>query len=235
MARSLLLCAVLALGSGCAFTQADLDVHFDAATARKGPLAEVPPAAFEYAALTDSRIDRARIGHKKNTYGQNTADIQPLKPVTEIVQEAVRLTLEANGHPTAAPAAVRVEGDVTQFWFDTQMNFWTVEFMATVESKLRFVDPSSGGLLYEGAYVGHYNEKSGGGYEKSWARVLNLALGRMAEAVAFDGKLAAAIRARVEAPAAPAGSDPAPAVPAPREDAVPPAGGGGAPPAPSSG
>jgi hypothetical protein len=235
MTRSLLLCSVLAFGSGCAFTQADLDIHFDAVSARKGPLAEVPPAAFEYAALTDSRIDRARIGHKKNTYGQNTADIQPRKPVTEIVQEAVRLTFEANGHPTATPAAVRVEGDVTQFWFDTQMNFWTVEFMATVESKLRFVDAASGGLLYEGAYIGHYNEKSGGGYEKSWARVINLALGRMAEAVAFDGKLAAAIRARGEAAAAPAAPESAPALPAPTQEATPPAGGEGPPPAPAPG
>jgi hypothetical protein len=197
MARPVLVCALLLLASGCAFTQADLAVQMDAASARRGPLTEAPPTAFAYAPLVDSRIDRARIGHKKNGYGQNTADIQALKPVIDIVQEAVRLTLEANGHPTSAPEAVRVEGEVSQFWFETQVNFWTIEFMATVESKLRFVDAATGSVLHEGKYIGHYNEKSAGGYEKSWERVLNLALRRMAEAIAMDDDLAEALRARI--------------------------------------
>lgn len=212
MLRSTLSLLVLALATGCAFTQADLDVHLDAPSARKGPLAEAPATAIEYAALADTRIDRARIGHKKNGFGQNTADVQALKPVVEIVRDALRLTFEANGHGTASPGAVRVEGEVTQFWFDTQTNFWTVEFMATVESKLKFVDVATGKPLHEGAYTGHYNEKSAGGYEKSWARVLNLALARMVETVAFDGALADALKARagIVAPAAATEATPQP-------------------------
>jgi uncharacterized lipoprotein YajG len=193
----------LALQTACAFTQADLDVRLDPATARRGPLSEARALQLEFADFSDTRIDRERIGYKKNGFGQNTADIQTLKPVTEVVREAVQATFEANGHAVAKGGALRVDGEVTQFWFDTQMNFWTMEFMGTVGCKLKVTNAASGALIHEGEYLGHYNEKSAGGYEKSWQRVMNLAVARLAETIALDSKLSDALKETDGAPAGP--------------------------------
>jgi hypothetical protein len=76
------------------------------------------------------------------------------------------------------------------------MNFWTLEFMGTAECKLKAIDAASGDLLYEGTYTGHYNEKSAGGYEGSWQRVMNQALARLVESIAMDDALTQALSAR---------------------------------------
>lgn len=192
----LLLLALLSSLSGCAFSQADLDVRYDPAAARVGPLSEVPSTKFALAEFEDGRINRMRIGYKRNTLGMNTADVKTNLPVEQIVRDAVQATFEENGHVVGSDGAVRIEGEVTQFWFDTQTNFWTVEFMGTVACKLKLVDATSGAPVYESEYIGHYNEKSAGGYEKSWARVMNLALARLVEMISFDAKLADALKAR---------------------------------------
>jgi uncharacterized lipoprotein YajG len=192
--RFLPLALTLALTSGCAFTRAELDVHLDGKDARRGPLSSVqPPLQFELAEFTDSRSDPARIGFKQNMYGQNTADIVTLQPVTQVVRDAVRMTLEKNGHAAGTNSPVRIEGDVQQFWFNLQINFWTIEFMGTTACKLKVSDAASGGLIYEANYTGHYNEKSAGGYEGSWQRVMNLSLARLVESIAMDDALTKAL------------------------------------------
>ena len=199
MRRSrLLLLSLLALATGCMFTQAELDVHLDSKDARRGPLARVsPPVQFQLMEFEDSRVEREprRIGFKKDAYGDYTANIVTPGPVAKIVREAVQLTFERNGHTIDAEGPLRVEGNVQQFWFEVQQNFWNFEFMGTAECKLKLTDAASGSLLYEATYTGYYNETSAIRIEGPWLRVMNQALARMVESIAMDDALSQALSA----------------------------------------
>jgi uncharacterized lipoprotein YajG len=198
MRRSLLLLlSMLLLTTGCALTTAHLDVHLADQETRRGPLSSAPPLQFQLPEFTDSRRDPERIGYKKNQYGMNMADILTKRPVPEIVREAVQLTLQKNGHSLEPSAPVRVDGDVQQFWFEWQQNFWTIEFMGTAECKLKLIDAASGSVVYEASYSGHYNEKTAaGGLDGTWERVMNQALARLVESIAMDDALTQALSAR---------------------------------------
>ena len=69
------------------------------------------------------------------------------------------------------------------------MNFWTIEFMGTVNVNLNLTHGKTGAVLLTAPYQGHYNEKSMGGLEGTWERVMNAALERMVSEVSTDPKL----------------------------------------------
>ena len=73
--KILALAASVALLQGCAFTPAQLEVQATPEVRVAGPLTGVEPVKFRATQLEDARQDKARIGWKKNGYGQNTADI----------------------------------------------------------------------------------------------------------------------------------------------------------------
>lgn len=185
---------VLLFSSGCALTTATLNVNYDSDTARKGPLSSMDAVRFSVASFKDARSDTARIGFKKNLYGMNMADILTKQPVEEVVRNAVISTLKANGHDVGEDGTFAIEGEVTKFWFDTQVNFWTIEFIGSANSTLRIYEKPSGTLVYERAYNGYYDEKSMGGLEGSWERVMNASLARMVESIMFDQDLVAALK-----------------------------------------
>jgi len=216
------LTAVIML-SGCALTTATLDLDYDPDTARRGPLSAVAPTKVALGDFRDKRVDTARIGYKKNTYGMNTADILSDKPVVEIVRSAIATALEANGREVGEGSPRRIEGDVTKFWFDMQLGFWTIQFMGTVDCTLRVFDETSSTdatpgqdaePLYDASYTGHYNEKSMGGLKGSWERVMNQALARMVESIVFDAELANALTSEEAAPPSETATPAASSVPA---------------------
>jgi hypothetical protein len=196
------LCTVLlslTLG-GCAFTQANLNVGYDEAKAVKGPLSEITPRRLTIGEFKDIRPERDKIGYKRNGYGMKTADIVTQKRVPEIVREAVTAEFSKNGHVTAGTTSEFVlAGDITTFWFDLQINFWSVEFMGTVAVDLNMTDARSGASLLARKYQGHFNEKSLGGLDSTWERVMNTALALMIEEMSTDVKLLEVLR-KVETP-----------------------------------
>lgn len=56
------------------------------------------------------------------------------------------------------------------------------------------VDAKTGDTIYSRAYQGNYNERSMGGLEGTWERVLTTALERMVHQVATDPRLVQALR-----------------------------------------
>ena len=188
------LSALLLLG-GCAFTKATLNVGYTDAMATRGPLASVTPRRIEVGAFADKRPETARIGYKRNMYGTKTADIVTAKPVSEIVTDALATELRKNGHEvTAANRDLVISGDITTFWFEFQVNFWTVEFFGTSAVTLNVVD-GTGKTLLTRNYQGHYTEKSGGGLDATWERVMNEALQRMVREVSTDLQLIRVLKA----------------------------------------
>jgi len=192
--RTTTLFAVALLASGCAFTDATLKVRYDEALAARGPLSSVEPRRVEITPFADKRPEIDKIGWKKNSYGMKTATIFSEKPVPEVVRDALALELAKNGHLLEPDPQVKLTGDVTEFWFHSNIGFFTIEFVGTVGITLNVVDGKTGEVVYFRAYQGNYNEKSLGGLEGTWERVLNTALERMMHQVVTDVRLVQALK-----------------------------------------
>lgn len=186
---ALQLASLVVLG-GCAFTTATLNVGYTAADASRGPLSGVEATRVEIGPFVDKRPETTKIGYKRNGFGQKTADIVTTKPVPDIIREALAAEFRKNGHEVAAAERDLVlSGEVTEFWFDYQMNFWTVEFFGTSAIVLNVADGRTGATLLTRTYQGHYTEKSMGGLDATWERVMNEALQRMVREVGSDARL----------------------------------------------
>ena len=177
----------------CAFTDATLNVSHTPEMKSKGPISDLSSISFSPPEVEDTRIDKERIGWKKNGYGQNTADIYTSVPVEKIVSEAVTEGLIQNGHAVVDDSQIKVEGKVDRFWFETDVNFWTVEFIGDIQSTLSFINNESGEEFYSSTYKGSYSEKVGGGLEKTWTRIMSMAVDKLVEDVMFDEDLLDAI------------------------------------------
>jgi hypothetical protein len=189
MRRLMLLISIgfVILSSGCALTQGNLKVGYDVAKAKVGPLSSLKPLNMEIKDFADKREVRDKIGYKRNTFGQATASIVTTTPVQTIVRDAVATEFAKNGHKVvAADPDIVITGEIDSFWFDTQMNFATIEFMGTVGVTMTVTDPGTGETLYSGKSEGHYNEKSLGGLERTWERVMNTALENMIRQMGTD-------------------------------------------------
>ncbi len=194
--RFLILAAAILVMQGCAFTKATLDVKPTNAQVA-GPLGDVPPIAFQKPQLVDSRLDKARIGWKKNGFGQNTADMVTKQPVEQIVADAVAKALTDTKHSVADNGAVQVLGTIDRFWFEVDTNFWTVKFIGDVQCTVDFVDPQTKQSIYKSKYAGNYAEEKAGGLEKTWTEVMSKALDKLIESIVLDEELVAALNKRV--------------------------------------
>jgi uncharacterized lipoprotein YajG len=187
--KKLLAMTAILLIQACAFTDATLKVEHDSAVDITGPISEVGGIVFTAPQLEDARLDKARIGWKKNGYGMNTADITSEQPVDVIVENAIIDAIKDNGHSTAEDGRVRVTGTVDRFWFDTDMNFWTIEFIGDVQCTLDFIDSATNKSIYQSSYSGNYKEKTGAGYVKTWTEVMSKAVDKLIEDIVFDEDL----------------------------------------------
>lgn len=127
--------------------------------------------------MNDERQDKVRIGFKRNGYGMKTADIHSEKPVPEIVRDALQEMLRKNGHSIGgANEKVALKATVTNFWFDYKTGFWTVEFIGNTQIEVSLVNQQTNETVFNEKFEGYYSEKSGGGLNKTWQRVMNAAL-----------------------------------------------------------
>lgn len=193
--KILALAAVLALLQGCAFTPAKLEVQATPETRVAGPLNDVQPIRFRATRLEDARQDRARIGWKKNGFGQNTADITTSQPVEQIVGSTIDKALVDSRHSVGDDGVIQIVGTVDRFWFDTDVNFWTVTFIGEVACTLDVIDPQTKQSIYASRYAGSYSEDKAGGLEKTWSDVMGKALDELIEDIVLDEGLADAMKA----------------------------------------
>lgn len=191
--RPIWLLLVVVLVQGCAFTTARLNIAVRPDANFKGPLSQVAPMKFDIKALEDARSDKARIGWKRNGYGQNTAAILSTRPVTELVAEGIRAGLQQNGQTIGIPSDINISGSVTRFWFEVKPNFWTIEFTGNVECDLEFVSNRTNSVIYKSRYSGTYTKKTGGGLEATWTEVMDASIEKLVEDIAFDANLIEAL------------------------------------------
>lgn len=192
MKKAITLTVILLL-QACAFTDSTLNVAHDSDANITGPISEAEGISFLSPRLEDARLDKARIGWKKNGYGMNTADITAEQDVDVIVENAIIDAIQDNGHAVVENGRVKIVGTVDRFWFETDMNFWTVEFIGDIQTTLEFVDAVTNSTIYQSTYSGNYREKTAGGLEKTWTEVMSKAMDNLIEDIVFDEELTEAL------------------------------------------
>ena len=191
--KKIVIMAVVLLVQACAFTDASLKVEHDEEANVIGPLSETKGISFSPPQLEDARLDKARIGWKKNGFGMNTADITSEEPVDVIVENAITDAIKDNGHLIEDDGRVSISGTVDRFWFDMDVNAWTIEFIGDIQSTLEFVDTTTNSTIYKSTYSGNYKEKTGAGYVKTWTEVMGKAIDNLIEDIVFDEDLSEAL------------------------------------------
>ncbi|CAA0081831.1 Uncharacterised protein [Halioglobus japonicus] len=191
--RKFILILLTIFTQACAFTDATLPVQHDSNANTVGPISEVEILTFSPPNLEDARSDKQRIGWKKNGYGQHTADITTEKTVQVIIEDAVTDALLDNGHAVVEDASITITGSIDRFWFETDMNFWTVEFIGDIQCTLDFKDASTSETIYSSVYTGTYKREVAGGLEATWTEVMAEAVDNLIEEIVFDDALAEAL------------------------------------------
>jgi len=191
--KKLLVIATLFLLQSCALTDAALQVEHDDEVNITGPISEAGGIVFSAPQLEDARLDKARIGWKRNGFGMNTADITTEQPVDVIVENAIIDAIKDNGHSVADDNQIRITGTVDRFWFETDVNFWSIEFIGDVQCTLEFFDSETNSAIYSSSYSGTYKEKTAAGYVKTWTEVMGKAIDKLIEDIVFDEDLKEAL------------------------------------------
>lgn len=179
--------------TGCALTDASLDVSHDAEVVQPGPLSETESLTFVRGTLDDLRQDVERIGYKNNSLGMKTADIRTDEPITDIVMAAIEHAVESNGH-LLGDSGIEISGAVNHFWVESDMNFWSVEVIGDVEATLSFTDTDSGASLYSRAYKGTYSDKVQVVTDGAYNKAISGAINSLIDEIVFDEDLADALR-----------------------------------------
>jgi len=166
-----------------------LKVNHDELAKYDGPLKELVEISFQKAQLADKRANKTRIGVKKNGFGGEIGDIVTENPVDEIILNAISTALVKNGHIVSSSGRIKIEGTITNFWLEMDMNAFTVEFIGDVQCELSFIDTETGKKIYSSEYSGHYAEKKMAGAKKTWQTVMSKAVNNLIEDLVFDEDL----------------------------------------------
>ncbi len=193
MVRILITATAILCLSGCALTDASLDVGHDEEIVQSGPISDVQTLTFVPSGLIDNRDDKDRIGYKTNGFGMKTADITSDEPVEDIIMGAIIHAAESNGH-VVGDAGVGVSGSVNQFWVGTDTNFWSVDVIGDIEVNLVFTDTASGSLLYERTYTGNFSDGRQVVTEAAYNEAISGAVQSLIDEIVFDEDLAEALR-----------------------------------------
>ena len=193
MNRTIAIALLAIVMQGCALTDASLEVDPAALEYSTGPISDATSTAILVSAIADAREDTVRVGYKKNGFGQNMGDIATARPVTELIQEALSNSLVTNGHRSEA-GDVTVNGTLSRFWVDFDVNFSNIEILCNVEAQFVFSD--AGGVVYQSDYTTTHSDKFQTGMEKNLQKVIAGAIAALVDEVAYDEGLAEALDSR---------------------------------------
>lgn len=111
--------------SGCALTDAHIDLAYLPEPEKKSPLGTISPMRVALQ-VEDQRPpgERQWVGNKRNGFGMVTAWVRSNKEVTAIVQDALKNELIYNGHKVVdakeAPSDVGILVGLKRYWSDAR-------------------------------------------------------------------------------------------------------------------
>jgi uncharacterized lipoprotein YajG len=190
----LLFLPLVVTASGCASGISGLDVRYPVGTVNRAVLATVASRRVKITP-TDSRVDPTRIGTSPAT----GKPIVTVRPVTEVVREALAVELGKNGHAVVAEAPnVVVSPTIEEFWLDVVVGRSTTQYVGKVAIALAVTDGNTGDTLLERRYVGtrRLAAEASAASERDEREVMDTALARAMHELATDAELAGALAGR---------------------------------------
>ena len=152
MATPAVLALVVAIGSGCAFTDINMRLPTDARGDRRG--IGQGRAVTVVVPFTDRRSVAGRCGMQKNGYNMDTADATCDQPPAEWLARRLLSELDSAGFHTisatepenpptdsATTDAARVEGSLLKLFVEPVIGFWSGSLEADLHVRLRVTRP----------------------------------------------------------------------------------------------
>ena len=139
-------CVAVASLSGCALTTEQIDLNYtQQAGVSKVAGAENVSVNVQVA---DQRLDKSKVSSKKNGYGMEMAPITATEEVAVTVRKAIEKELQARGFQLGSETAlVKVAADVTRFYNDHKMGFFSGDAVADLNMSVT-VKSRSGAQLF---------------------------------------------------------------------------------------
>lgn len=129
-----------------------LPAGLEKAVIEQGPLISLPPSDFEIGVfeLVGKQSRRAAPDNVVGYDDHGVHDLKTTNPVPTLVSDAISLGLVVNGHQISKGAPVRIEGDITMFWFFAK----TCRTGSSIKITLRAIEGKTGVLTHEDDYGG---------------------------------------------------------------------------------
>ena len=139
-------CVAVAGLSGCALTTEQIQLDY----AQQTGVAKIAGAdkIAVNVQVADQRLDKSKISSKKNGYGMEMAPITAAEDVAVTIRKAIEQELQARGFQLGSESAlVKVAADVTRFYNDHKMGFFSGDAVADLNMSVT-VKSAQGSLLY---------------------------------------------------------------------------------------
>jgi uncharacterized lipoprotein YajG len=146
MKKALFVLVLSALLSGCAFTTENIDLSY---TPQAG-VAKIADAGNVTVSVqvNDQRQEKSnKVSSKKNGFGMETAPILANEDVTVTIRRAIELELQSRGFSIGNESVVTILAELTRFWNDHKMGFFSGDAIAELNISV-LVKDKSGNILY---------------------------------------------------------------------------------------
>ena len=136
---------------GCALTTAQIDIKY---APQPGVTAvEDAKAVTVNVQVSDNRMDKVRVGCKKNGYGIELAQIVPTENVNTTFQKAIEYELKARGFSLGhEDSVVSIDADLTKYYNDFKMGFFSGDAIAELNMGVT-INNKKGDLVYSRQFV----------------------------------------------------------------------------------
>ena len=187
------------MASGCALTNAYIDLAYLPEVEKKTPLALISPMKITLAVEDQRPADeRSWVGNKRNGFGMVTAWVKSNKQVTTVVQDAVKGELVNNGHTVIdaaeGPSDIGIFVGLKRYWSDARMHFWDIEMIGTLQADVSIRDHQNNAVNLARPLVGAFRESRQIATDGAYENVLNGALGEFIRSFSRDPAVMKALK-----------------------------------------
>lgn len=146
MKNAFFFCAIAVLLSGCALTTDHIDLSYSPQLG----VSKIPNASkiVVNVQVNDQRLEKSnKVSCKKNGFGKEMAAILANEDVTVTIRGAIEQELQSRGFSIGNEALVSVIADLTRFWNDHKMGFFSGDAIADLNMSILIKD-KKGTILY---------------------------------------------------------------------------------------
>lgn len=143
---------------GCALTTAKVDIQYVPQTG-VAVIAD-SKAVVVNVLVDDNRLEKTKVGSKKNGYGMEMARIVPVEDVNVTFKKAIEYELKSRGFSLGQDdALVTIDADLTKYYNDFKMGFFAGDAVAELNMGVT-IKNKKGDLVYSRQFVAQGTESN---------------------------------------------------------------------------